>query len=284
MTASGCRQGKRSATALWVGVAFAALAMILVAGVELTSCGSGSAGTLASNPDLDPGTTLSGRAPDFTLTVQFGKRVSLRSFRGEVVILAFNDSECTTICPLTTTAMVGAKAMLGSAASRVALLGIDANPTATTIADVRAYSELHGMVHEWHFLTGSLSQLKAVWRAYKIEVAIDQGEIDHTPALFMIDPHGRLARLYLTQQSYTAVRQLGQLLAEEASRLLPDHPRERSRLSYAQISGLAPTARTRVPRAQGGRWRLVPARHRACNCSSPPGTSRSRTSPRNSRR
>jgi cytochrome oxidase Cu insertion factor (SCO1/SenC/PrrC family) len=54
--------------------------------------------------------------------------VSLRSFRGRVVILAFDDSERTTVCPLTTTAMVDAKAMLGPASSRVQLLGIDANP------------------------------------------------------------------------------------------------------------------------------------------------------------
>ncbi|MGA9860030.1 MAG: redoxin domain-containing protein [Solirubrobacteraceae bacterium] len=232
--------------------------MILVAGIELTLSGSGSAGTLASNPDLDPGTSLSGPAPNFALTDQFGKRVSLGSFRGKVVILAFNDSECTTICPLTTTAMVDAKAMLGPAASRVALLGIDANPTANAIADVRAYSELHGMVHRWDFLTGSLSQLKAVWKAYKIDVAIERGQIDHTPALFMIDPRGRLARLYLTQQSYTAVPQLGQLIAQEASRLLPSHPRVRSHLSYAQVSGVAPTARLRIPRAGGGELALGP--------------------------
>ena len=42
--------------------------------------------------------------PSFTLTDQFGKRVSLRSLRGKVVVLSFNDPECTTICPLTTTA------------------------------------------------------------------------------------------------------------------------------------------------------------------------------------
>ncbi|MBV8218980.1 MAG: hypothetical protein JO325_10990, partial [Solirubrobacterales bacterium] len=37
---------------------------------------------------LDPGTPLSGPAPGFTLTDQFGATVSLRSFRGRVVILA----------------------------------------------------------------------------------------------------------------------------------------------------------------------------------------------------
>jgi cytochrome oxidase Cu insertion factor (SCO1/SenC/PrrC family)/thiol-disulfide isomerase/thioredoxin len=246
---------------LWIGLGVAALAAILVGGVALTSSGTHPAGdTLQSNPYLDPGTPLSGRAPDFRLTDQFDRPVSLSSFRGKVVILAFNDSECTTICPLTTSAMVDAKARLGSAGSRVQLLGIDANPTATALKDVRSYSELHGMVHQWHFLTGSLKELKQVWKAYKIDVAIEQGEIDHTPALFMISPDGHLARLYLTQQSYAAVGQLGQLLAQEASRLLPDHPRVRSNLSYAQIPAVAPSATEVVARSGGGSVTLGPSR------------------------
>ncbi len=252
-------RGGRRARGLWWVIAAVALAVIVVSGATLTSGGAQPASTaLYSNPYLDPGTHLSAVAPGFTLTDQFDRRVSLRSFRGKVVILAFNDSECTTICPLTTTAMVDARAMLGPAASRVQLLGIDANPTATSIADVRAYSEAHGMVHQWHFLTGSLAELEQVWKAYKIEVAIEQGQIDHTPALFMIDPQGRLARLYLTQQSYAAVGQLGQVLAQEASRLLPDHPRVRSSLSYAEISGIAPSVRTVVPVSGGERIALGP--------------------------
>jgi cytochrome oxidase Cu insertion factor (SCO1/SenC/PrrC family)/thiol-disulfide isomerase/thioredoxin len=255
------RTAKRVPSAVWIGLSAVALAVILIGGVELTSSSPKSAAdTLQSNPYLDPGTRLSGPAPDFRLTDQFGEPVSLRSFRGKVVILAFNDSECTTICPLTTSAMVDAKAMLGSAASRVQLLGIDANPAATAIKDVRSYSELHGMVHQWHFLTGALPALKQVWKAYKIDVAIEQGEIDHTPALFVISPGGRLARLYLTQQSYAAVGQLGQLLAQEASRLLPDHPRVHSNLSYAHITGVTPTATEVVARAGGGGLTLGPGR------------------------
>ena len=80
----------------------------------LTGDGSAPQGdALAFNPTLDPGTPISGVAPDFTLSDQFGRPVSLRSYRGKVVLLAFNDSECTTVCPLTTTAMLDAKAMLG---------------------------------------------------------------------------------------------------------------------------------------------------------------------------
>lgn len=213
---------------------------------------------LATNPNLDPGTRLSAPGPDFTLSDQFGQPVSLQSFRGKVVILAFNDSQCTTICPLTTTAMVDAKKRLGKAGSQVQLLGIDANPKATAIADVLSYSQVHGMLRTWRYLTGPLPQLKRVWKAYHIEAAIQQGLISHTPALFVIDPQGRLRKLYQTQQAYGALGQLGQLLAQEASRLLPGHPRVRSSLSYAQIPAISPGTRVALPRAGGGTARLGP--------------------------
>ena len=220
--------------------------------------GASTAGDLAFNPALDPGTPLSGPAPDFTLSDQFGQPVSLRSYRGKVVLLAFNDSECTTICPLTTQAMLDARAMLGRAGSRVQLLGIDANPAAISLEDVMSYSQLHGMVHAWHFLTGSLPQLRRVWKAYAVEAAIERGMITHTPALFVIDPEGRKAKVFITQQSYSAVGQLGKLLAQEASALLPGHPPVRSSLSYAPIAGIAPSAHVTLPRSGGGTLTLGP--------------------------
>jgi len=78
------------------------------------------------------------------------------------------------------------------------------------------------------------------------------------PALFVIDPEGRLRQLYQTQQAYTAVGQLGQLLAQEASSLLPGHPRVSSSLSYAQIPGIAPSTNVTLPRAGGGTVSLGP--------------------------
>ncbi len=243
----------------------AAAVLVVLVGVVVIVAGSSSpaqsqAEALATNPYLDPGTPLSGPAPDFTLSDQFGQQVSLHSFRGKVVILAFNDSECTTECPLTTTAMMDAKAMLGKAGSQVQLLGVDANPDAISLEDVWSYSELHGMLHAWHFLTGSLPQLKRVWKEYAVEAAVDHGEITHTPALFVIDPHGRRAKVYITQMSYTAVGQLGQLLAEEASRLLPDHPAVHSDLSYARVPPTTPSETVTVPRAGGGTVTLGPGK------------------------
>jgi cytochrome oxidase Cu insertion factor (SCO1/SenC/PrrC family) len=199
-------------------------------------------------------------APNFTLSDESGRPVSLRSRRGKVVILAFNDAECTTICPMTTTAMLDAKAILGRAGSQVQLLGVEANPHATSLEDVASYSQLHGLLGHWHFLTGSLPQLGRVWNAYKVQAEIENGLIAHTPALFVISPQGREAKVYITQQSYAAIGQFGQVLAREAASLLPGHPPVDARLSYAPIAGISPAATVSLPRAGGGRVTLGPGR------------------------
>lgn len=231
-------------------------------GPAATPAGSGGAQAqaAAANPNLDPGSTLSGtKAPDFRLTNQFGQPISLRAFRGKVVILAFTDSECTTICPLTTASMVAAKDLLGRAGDQVQLLGVDANPAATARSDVMAYSQSHGMVNQWDFLTGSLAQLHAVWKAYHVDVQIQRGQIDHTPALYVIDPRGQERKLYLTTMAYTSVGQAGQLLAQEASSLLPGHPKLASQRSLAYIGGVSPTASTTVPVVNAGTAAAGPA-------------------------
>jgi cytochrome oxidase Cu insertion factor (SCO1/SenC/PrrC family) len=249
----------------WLAGGFVAVATALIvlhtvlqptAGAAQATAGPNAA--LQSNPDLDPGTSLSEVAPNFTLTDQFGQPVSLRSYRGKVVILAFNDSECTTVCPLTTAALVDAKAMLGSAASQVQLLGIEANPKATAIDDVLSYSQLHGMLYQWRFLTGSLPQLESVWKDYSVGVTVSQNQIDHEPAIFVINQQGRLEKLYLTQLAYSAVPQLGQLLADEVSTLLPSHPAVHSHLSYAQVATIGPAYPTTLPGADGGYVSLGP--------------------------
>ncbi|MGH3184745.1 MAG: SCO family protein, partial [Streptosporangiaceae bacterium] len=175
------------------------------------SAGSQSAGpgsAAMDNPNLDLGSSLGGLlAPDFQLRNQFGQPMSLSQFRGKVVMLAFEDSECTTVCPLTTQSMLEAKQLLGPAGDKVQLLGIDANPDATSVADVLSYSRAHGMVNQWDFLTGTDAQLEATWREYHIAVQIQQGQIDHTPALLVIDQLGREQKIYLTQMAYSRVGQ-----------------------------------------------------------------------------
>src|SRR5690348_2956013 len=117
---------RRHGRTIRLGVAAAALVLVVVGIAAALGSHKTSATGLATNPNLDPGTPLKGVAPDFKLVDESGHFVSLHAFRGKVVILAFNDSECTTICPLTTSAMVAARNMLGRAAAHVQLLGVNA--------------------------------------------------------------------------------------------------------------------------------------------------------------
>ncbi len=238
-----------------VGLALAGLVAGCASGGTASSGNSAMSPQSAAamdNPNLDPGTSLGGTpAPDIRLTNQFGRPMSLSSLHGDVVLLAFDDSECTNVCPLTTQSMVWAKQLLGSAGDQVRLLGVDANPHATSVADVLSYSQAHGMVNQWNFLTGSLAQLKSAWGAYHIAVQIEQGQIDHTPALFVIDQQGREQKLYLTQMAYSSVLQSAEVLAGEISSLLPGHPKVGSQQSLASVSAQDPGTHVTLPAASG---------------------------------
>jgi hypothetical protein len=107
------------------------------------------------------------------------------------------------------------------------------------------------MVNQWDFLTGSLAQLKAVWSAYHIAVQVAQGQIDHTPALFVIDQQGREQKLYLTQMAYSSVGQSAQVLADELSSLLPGHPHVAGQGSLASITVQGPSDHVALPSATG---------------------------------
>jgi cytochrome oxidase Cu insertion factor (SCO1/SenC/PrrC family) len=203
-----------------------------------------------SNPNIDLGTSLgTSPAPDFRLVNQFGQPMSLSQFRGKVILLGFEDSECTTVCPLTTQSMVFAKELLGQAGNSVQLLGVDANPDATAVSNVLAYSRAHGLVNQWAFLTGPATRLRKVWSDYHIAVQVQNDQIDHTPALFLIDQQGRLRKVYLTQMAYTGVGQSAQVLAQDISALLPGHPKLASQQSLATIPGQGPTARVSLQAA-----------------------------------
>jgi cytochrome oxidase Cu insertion factor (SCO1/SenC/PrrC family) len=249
----------------WGGAARAAVLAAVLAALALAGCGGAASPSAPSagvpsmsaasqaamaNPNLDTGTSLGNKpAPDFTLVNQFGQPMRLSQFRGRIVLLSFEDSECTTVCPLTTQSMVIAKELLGKAGQSVQLLGVDANPDAIAVSDVRAYSQAHGMTNQWDFLTGTLPQLKSVWQAYNIAVQIEAGQIDHTPALYVINQQGVLEKVYLTQMAYSSVTQSAQVIASEVSSLLPGHPKLSSLESLAAIPGQTPAASLTLPSA-----------------------------------
>jgi len=144
--------------------------------------------------DAIGGFPLSGQpAPDFKLVDQFGQPVTLASLRGREVVLAFIDARCTSLCPLTAEILYDARTRLGpSAAKQIVLVAINANPTATSIPEVQAWSIKHGMLHQWLFLTGTAAQLQSIYRQYQVyDQVSSSGGVVHDPVTFIIDAKGR---------------------------------------------------------------------------------------------
>ena len=144
-------------------------------------------------------------APDFTLSDQFGQTQTLSALRGQEVVLAFIDSRCKTLCPLTSTIMYTAKQQMGASASKIALVAVNANPDATSVAEVQSWSIEHGMLHQWLFLTGTSEQLQSIYQSYHVfdEVGAD-GQVIHDPILFIIDAQGHERLSYETLDSNAA--------------------------------------------------------------------------------
>ena len=179
---------------LATGAALVAVAAVLVFASHLRSSASGN------------GARLDVIAPDFTLRDQLGRPTSLAQFRGKVVVLTFVDPECTEICPLTTQSMVDAVRLLPPArAARVQLLGIDANPAKTRVADVAAYTRAHRLSGQWRFLTGPERTLEDVWHRYNVYVDAVKGNIEHDPIVFLIDGSGHERQVLFTAMRYASV-------------------------------------------------------------------------------
>ncbi len=134
-------------------------------------------------------------APPFRLTDQDGRQVSLASLRGKVVLLTFLDPVCTSDCPLIAQEFRAANQILGAKSSRVELVAIVANPIYSAVSYTQAFDrqELLTSVPNWRFLTGSLPQLKQVWRNYSVaaEVVPSGGMIGHNDVAYVIDANGR---------------------------------------------------------------------------------------------
>jgi cytochrome oxidase Cu insertion factor (SCO1/SenC/PrrC family) len=135
-------------------------------------------------------------APDFSLTDQDGRTVSLASLRGKVVLMTFLDPVCTTDCPIIAQEFKQAGQMLGALAKNVELVAVVANPTYRSTAFTRAFTRQEGLtaVPNWLYLTGSLSQLGAVWRHYGVTVEnLPAGAMAaHSDLAVVIDPAGRI--------------------------------------------------------------------------------------------
>lgn len=165
----------------------------------------------------------SSKAPNFTLIDQRGRQVSLDDFRGKAVVLSFMDPHCTDVCPVVSQEYVQAAKKLGDKNDKVVFLAVNVNTASRKVSDVRAFSNAHGLenLSTWHFLTGSPSDLKRVWKDYGIGVIPSKtGDVQHSDYLYFLDPNGREQWLSGTSKDKGRISAFASLIAHYSEKSL----------------------------------------------------------------
>jgi protein SCO1/2 len=179
----------RRLIAILFTVGLVSLAVIVVSLKEITQTGSSSAQTTGVHA---PASAFQGallpprvRAPDFALRDQSGRRVTMREYRGKVVVVTFLYSHCKTECPVQAQQIKGALDDLGHDVPAVA---ISVDPPGDKPKSVDAFNRKMGMTGRLRWVLGSENQLRRLWKGFAIVPQTPQQE--HMARIVLIDRNG----------------------------------------------------------------------------------------------
>ncbi len=158
-------------------------------------------------------------AADAGLRDQRGRRVTLRSLRGRIVVLAPQLTLCQETCPMTSVNLHQAAADTlrdPKLAGRVVFAELTVDPWRDTVHRLQAYQQLFGPLPNWLLLTGKPAEVIRLWTAVGVatdRVHGDEKVVDwmtgkvlerpydvrHQDLVFVIGPGGRIRWIRLGQ-------------------------------------------------------------------------------------
>lgn len=171
------------------------LALVL-AGMGLAACDGGGQAQYRGS-DI----TGAGFGRSLSLTDHNGRRVSLETFRGKLVVLFFGYTHCPDVCPTTLGDMAQAIKLMGpGAGGKVQVLFVTVDPARDTPEILKAYVPyfdesflgLHGTQEE---VARAAGEFKVMYRKH-VEPGATSYLVDHSAGSYVLDEKGRL-RLYL---------------------------------------------------------------------------------------
>ncbi|MGA8261285.1 MAG: SCO family protein [Arenicellales bacterium] len=194
-----------------------------------------------------------GKAPEYHgLTNQLGKRVASEEFKGKVQVVTFLFPYCTTYCPLIAAHLVGFAHLLETSAlqDKVAIVAFNVDPGGTGPREMRAFMKEYGWdpsdLH-WQYLTGQPAAIHEIVTGgfhigYERVEDSDSGgaqgpeqtpqpevvnelarkahvgyDITHNDGLIIVDPQGRIRRIFDSADTVS-----GRRLLETVKSLLQD--------------------------------------------------------------
>ena len=179
------------------------IGLVLFAAVPLlSSCAQGD----PPAPPPSQGVVVDRAIPDIPLITAAGTPTSLSAYRGKYVVMANFLSLCQDECPLITGAFIALQrdVLAAGLGKKVIFMEISVDPGRDTPARLTAYSKEFGA--NWVMLTGTPSNLNALWKFFGIYVQIVPEEqppkldwwtgkpltydVDHTDGYILIDAQG----------------------------------------------------------------------------------------------
>jgi len=155
--------------------------------------------------------------PDFSLTDQAGKAVTLHDLTGKVWVADFIFTHCAGTCPLMTQEMHKLQEALPS---DIRLVSFTVDPERDTPRVLAAYAEEHGAnSNRWLFLTGDKQALYDVcMKGFRLPLDAEGGTpsepVAHSTRFVLVDKHNQIRGYYSGTEDEELKR-----LASDAKRL-----------------------------------------------------------------
>jgi protein SCO1 len=179
----------RVTSRLALAIFAATCALVAVVGVALIS-GAGNADSppVVQTPDspfrggtLPPGV----HAPEFKLTDQDGKPVSMAQYRGRPVVVSYLYTHCKETCPIQAQMIRGALDDLGH---DIPALAVSVDPFRDTPASARAFNRKAKMTGRMRWVLGTRRQLQPLYRGFAIQPQLRDSE--HQAYITLVDKKG----------------------------------------------------------------------------------------------
>ena len=131
-------------------------------------------------------------SPDFRLRSYRGPVVRSRDLRGNVVLVTFLDTRCTTQCPIIAGILGEAMRKLPAPVrAKTVAFAISVDPEYDTPESVRRFLRRRNALGTFDFLLGTEKQLRPVWRSfYVLAVSKTANPNVHSADVRVFDPSG----------------------------------------------------------------------------------------------
>jgi protein SCO1/2 len=132
-------------------------------------------------------------APAVALVDQFGREVSLESFRGRPVIVTFAYAHCATVCPLTVSDVLAARRQIDGVLPPVLVITLD--PSRDTPSRLESIAESWRLGQDAYVLSGPPDVVERTLNAWRVPRVRNQktGDITHPSIVYILDADGRIA-------------------------------------------------------------------------------------------